>query len=102
MKAVKPKYEKLLADIGFAIETTRQNPVRRVNIELVKANGEIGRHIVQFEQSGNEREANGSDLLSRLSKDLQLKFFNRFGRQNILNMQGLFCCSLTLSNHLST
>ena len=63
MKAIKPKYEKLLADIGLAIETARQNAVRAVNIELVKANWEIGRHIVKFEQGVNDRKEYGSHLL---------------------------------------
>lgn len=44
MKLIKPKYEKLLAGIGLTIETVRQNAVRAVNTELVKANWEIGRH----------------------------------------------------------
>ena len=44
MKLIKPKYEKLLAGIGLTIETARQNAVRAVNTELVKANWEIGGH----------------------------------------------------------
>lgn len=44
MKVSKPKYEKLSADIGLTIETARQNAVRAINTELVKANWEIGRH----------------------------------------------------------
>ncbi len=57
MKSVKtkPNYNKLLAAIGLAIETARQNAIKAVNTELVKANWEIGRHIVEFEQQGNER-----------------------------------------------
>lgn len=38
MKLQKPKYEKLLADIGLTIETARQDAVRAINTELVKAN----------------------------------------------------------------
>jgi len=72
MKSVKakPNYNKLLADIGVTIETARQNAVKAVNTELVKANWEIGRHIIEFEQQGNERAEYGTDLLARLSKDL--------------------------------
>jgi predicted nuclease of restriction endonuclease-like (RecB) superfamily len=90
MKLQKPKYRKLLADIGIAIETARQNAVRVINTELVKANWEIGRHIVEFEQHGNERAEYGSDLLARLSKDLQQKYGKGFGRRNILDMRRFY------------
>ena len=71
MKLQKPKYEKFLADIGLTIETARQNSVRANNTELGKANWEIGRHIVEFEQHGQERAEYGSELMAKLSKDLR-------------------------------
>ena len=46
MKLIKQKYENLLANIGTAIETARQNAVRAINTELVKANWEIGRRNI--------------------------------------------------------
>ena len=90
MKLVKPKYEKLLAAIGLTIETARQNAIRAINTELVKANWEIGRHIVEFEQQGKERAAYGSDLLTRLSRDLRHRYGNGFGRRNILDMRRFY------------
>ena len=72
MKSVraKPKYTKLLSNIGHAIESARHEAINAVNKQLVKANWEIGRHIVEFEQQGEERAEYGSELLVRLSKDL--------------------------------
>ena len=90
MKLVKPKYEKLLADIGLTIETARQNAVRAINTELVKSNWEIGRHIIEFEQHGQDRAEYGSDLLARLSKDLQHRYGKGFGRRNILDMRRFY------------
>jgi predicted nuclease of restriction endonuclease-like (RecB) superfamily len=90
MKAVKPKYKKLLADIGFAIETARQNAFKAINTELVKANWEIGRHIIEFEQHGKERAEYGTDLLARLSKDLKLRYGKGFGRRNVLDMRRFY------------
>ena len=90
MKIQKPKYEKLLADIGISIETARQNAVRVINTELVKANWEIGRHIVEFEQHGQERAEYGSDLLARLSKDLGQLYGKGFGRRNALDMRRFY------------
>jgi predicted nuclease of restriction endonuclease-like (RecB) superfamily len=90
MKLSEPKYEKLLANIGVAIETARQNAVRAINTQLVKSNWEIGRHIIEFEQHGQERAEYGSDLLARLSKDLRLKYGNGFGRRNVLDMRRFY------------
>jgi predicted nuclease of restriction endonuclease-like (RecB) superfamily len=90
MKLQKPKYEKLLSDIGLAIETARQNAIRAINTELVKANWEIGRHIVEYEQHGQERAEYGSELLTRLSKDLRQRYGKGFGRRNILDMRRFY------------
>jgi predicted nuclease of restriction endonuclease-like (RecB) superfamily len=90
MKLQKIKYEKLLTKIGSAIETARQNAVRAINVELVKANWEIGRHIVEYEQHGKERADYGSDLLTRLSKDLRKRYGKGFGRRNILDMRRFY------------
>jgi predicted nuclease of restriction endonuclease-like (RecB) superfamily len=92
MKSVKIKsnYNQLLASIGLTIETARQSAVKAINTELVKANWEIGRHIVEFEQLGNERAEYGSVLLARLSKDLRLQFGKGFGRRNILDMRRFY------------
>ena len=92
MKSVKAKtnYTRLLKDIGLTIETARQNAVKAINTELVKANWEIGRHIVEFEQQGNERAEYGTDLLARLSKDLKLRYGKGFGRRNILDMRRFY------------
>ena len=92
MKLVKAKtnYSRLLKDIGLTIETARQNAIKAINTELVKANWEIGRHIVEFEQQGNVRAEYGTDLLARLSKDLKLRYGKGFGRRNILDMRRFY------------
>lgn len=90
MKISKRKYNELLANIGLAIETARSNAIRAVNAELVKVNWEIGRHIVEFEQQGNERAEYGSELLARLSKDLQNNYGKGFGRRNVLDMRRFY------------
>lgn len=90
MKADKANYSKLIHSIGQTIEISRQNAFRLINTELVKANWEIGRHIVEFEQQGQERAEYGSDLLSKLSKDLKLRYGKGFGRRNVLDMRRFY------------
>jgi len=90
MKPSKTNYKNLLDNIGQAIETARLNAVKAVNNELVKANWEIGRHIVEYEQQGQERAEYGSELLTRLSKDLRQQYGKGFGRRNVLDMRRFY------------
>jgi hypothetical protein len=48
MKISKAKYSQLLDNIGLSIDLARQNAVKAINTELVKANWEIGRHILEY------------------------------------------------------
>lgn len=84
------KYNDLLINIGQSIESARVNAYKAVNLAMVKANWEIGRHIVEFEQHGKQRAEYGSDLLSKLSKDLKLHFGKGFGRRNVLDMRRFY------------
>ena len=43
----------------------------------------IGRRIVEFEQSGEERAEYGAALVERLAEDLTGQFERAFSRQNI-------------------
>jgi len=90
MKLIKDNYTELLVNIGLTIETARQNAFKAINSELIKAYWEIGRHIIEFEQHGQERAEYGSDLLSRLSKDLKLRHGKGFGRRNVLDMRRFY------------
>jgi predicted nuclease of restriction endonuclease-like (RecB) superfamily len=90
MKPAVKKYNQLLDSIGSTIEQARQNAVKAVNTELVRANWEIGRHIVEYEQHGQERAEYGSELLTKLSKDLRQRYGKGFGRRNILDMRRFY------------
>ena len=83
-------YNNLLDDIGEAIRSARQAALRAVNIGLLKANWEVGRRIIEFEQNGQERAAYGSDLLARLSRDLKQRYGRGFSRRNILDMRRFY------------
>ena len=55
MKVSKNKYSELLDNIGSTLQKARENAIKAINTELVKANWEIGRHIVEYEQHGKEK-----------------------------------------------
>ena len=47
----------------------------------------IGRHIVEFEQSGEKRAAYGANLIEKLATDMTWHFVRGFSRQNLWQMR---------------
>lgn len=90
MKLPERKYKLLLQNIGNTLEQSRSHVAKIINTELVKSYWEIGRHIITFEQNGNERAEYGSYLLDRLSKDLTMLYGKGFGRRNVLDMRRFY------------
>ena len=79
----KLEYTKLLDSISSTLKSARENAFKAINAELVKANWEIGRHIVEFEQQGKEKAEYGSSLLSNIAKDLKSQYGKGFSKSNI-------------------
>lgn len=90
MKSTRNKYNNLLKNIGLSIDKARLHTLKTVNATLVQINWEIGRHIVEFEQQGQERAEYGTELLTKLSKDLRLLYGKGFGRRNVLDMRRFY------------
>ena len=80
----------LVDTIGVTIESARQKAIRAVNNELLRANWEIGKNIVEFEQNGNEKAEYGSALLTNLAKDLKARFGKGFSKSNIYLMRQFY------------
>lgn len=83
MSEVNNTYRQLIDNIGSTLQRSRINALRAINRELVIANWEIGKHIVEFEQNGKEKADYGSSLLTNLSKDLKATYGKGFGKSNI-------------------
>ena len=58
-----------------------------MNAIMAAAYWSIGRHIVEFEQSGEKRAEYGVALIERLAADLTKRFGRGFSRQNIQQMR---------------
>ena len=68
-------YQKLIDSIGNTIESARQRAIQAVNNELLKANWDIGKYIVEYEQDGKEKAEYGSSLLTiYLMRQFYLKY----------------------------
>jgi hypothetical protein len=64
-------YETLLSSVSELLQRGRQNAAKSVNAVLTTTYWLVGRRLVEFEQRGKERAVYGSELLKRLSGDLQ-------------------------------
>lgn len=98
------EYNKLLSNIDEVWNTAKTNAAIAVNTQLLDANWQTGRYIVEFEQGGNIRAEYGAQLINRLAKDLTVKRGKGFSRSNLIYMRKLYVCfpkSVTMS-HLLT
>jgi predicted nuclease of restriction endonuclease-like (RecB) superfamily len=83
MLDIDKSYIELIEKIGFSIKKAKENAFRAINFELLRANWEIGKYIVEYEQNGNLKADYGSKLLQNISNDLKLKLGKGFGKSNI-------------------
>ena len=77
-------------DIVALLEAARRTAARSVNALMTSSYWEIGRRIVEFEQSGKERADYGETLLARLATDLNARFGRGFSRQNLQQMRQFY------------
>ena len=80
-------YQTVFGDVSKIIDAARDSAARSVNAAMTAAYWLIGRRIVEFEQSGEERAEYGAALIERLAEDLTGRFDRGFSRQNVQNMR---------------
>lgn len=85
-----PGYQNLLAQISDTYTAGRTRAVQAVNAELIDTYWRIGRHIVEFEQSGQTRAEYGTALIQNLATDLGLRHGKGFSRSNLVYMRLLY------------
>ena len=80
-------YRAIYGDVSRIIDAARESAARSVNAAMTAAYWLIGRRIVEFEQSGEERAEYGAALIDKLAADLTGQFGRGFSLQNIYNMR---------------
>ena len=80
-------YQAVFGDVSKVIDAARESAARSVNSAMTAAYWLIGRRIVEFEQSGEDRAEYGAALMERLAEDLTVRFGRGFSSQNIYNMR---------------
>lgn len=83
-------YSNLVESIGQLLISARKQVSRVVNEILLRTYWEIGKIIVEYEQNGVEKAEYGSQLLTKLSKDLKLKYGKGFSKSNVYLMRLLY------------
>ena len=82
----------LVDQLRHLIADARRRALRAVDVIKVKTCWEIGRHIVEFEQGGQERATYGKGLLTNLASQLMAEFGKGFDERNLRHMRAFFQC----------
>jgi len=87
---VAPGYSELLAAIVSLLREGRRAAARSVNAVLTTTYWLVGRRLVEHEQAGKPRAVYGSELLKRLSHDLQSRLGRGFSERNLEQMRQFY------------
>ncbi len=88
--ATNDKYGSFLNTVTALLEQSRCSTARVVNQVLVATYWQVGHYIVENEQGGSHRAEYGTELLTRLSKDLTKQFGRGFSRASLQNMRSFY------------
>ena len=84
------EYVKLVSHISALWDNAKARAATAVNAELLEANWQTGRYIVEFEQGGNTKAKYGERLLVNLAKDLTRLRGRGFSKSNLVYMRKLY------------
>ena len=76
-------YQAVFGDVSRILDAARESAARSVNAAMTAGYWLIGRRIVEFEQSGEERAEYGAALLERLAEDLTGRFGRAFPAEHL-------------------
>ena len=82
----------LMHQLRELIQAARRQALRAVDAIQVRTCWEIGRHIVEFEQQGQDRAEYGSRLIPKLAKTLTDDFGRGFDERNLRHMRNFYQC----------
>ncbi len=85
-----PEYVGLVTHISDLWKVAKEKAAITVNTELLDANWQTGKYIVEYEQGGKARAEYGKQLLQNLSRDLTVKNGKGFNRSNLTYMRKLY------------
>lgn len=84
------EYDALVAGVSRILEAGRNQSAWTLNSIMSAVYWEIGRRIVQFEQSGKERADYGERVIDQLSLDLRKRYGRGFGRSSAFQIRAFY------------
>jgi predicted nuclease of restriction endonuclease-like (RecB) superfamily len=88
--AMDEAYGAFLADVSDLLESARRAAARSTNSIMTVTYWAVGRRIVEFEQEGQDRAADGTRLIARLASDLSRRFGRGFGAVDLAQMRKFY------------
>lgn len=82
--------DKLYRHIRELVVAARQTVARGIDLVQVRTNFEIGRHIVEHEQQGEQRAAYGKAVLKALADKLTQEFGSGFSETSLKTMRQFY------------
>ncbi|MBO0933630.1 DUF1016 N-terminal domain-containing protein [Fibrella aquatilis] len=83
-------YADLISRIATVYTTGQRTAMQSAQRTLLLTYWQIGQTIIEFEQGGQARADYGSQLITRLSRDLSHQFGKGFDRSNLIYMRLLY------------
>jgi hypothetical protein len=83
-------YGAVLADVADLLESARRADACPVNSIMTATYWAVGRRIVEKEQRGKKRADYGEQLVTRLAKDLTVRYGRGYGHQNLYQMRKFY------------
>ena len=83
-------YQDIYSEIRNTLVSSRNQAYHAVNFAMVQAYWNVGRIIVECEQSGNVRAEYGKSLIKKLSEQLTEEFGAGFDARNLRNMRQFY------------
>ena len=84
------RFEQLYSRVSGHIERAKQQILRSIDVEMVKAYWLAGRDIVQAEQAGEGRAEYGQYIIRTLSERLTTRYKRGFSETNLKDMRKFF------------
>lgn len=84
------QYQHLLEQLSHTYVQGQQRAAQAVNTQLVETYWQIGQHIVEYEQQGQQRAVYGQALISQLGRDLTLRHGRGFSRSNLIRFRQFY------------
>jgi len=92
MNKIIPQKNGIIQDLRLIIEQGRRQAYVSINQAVIQTNWNIGRRIVEEEQSGGKRAQYGKRLIASLAEELSVLYGNSYSKRNLEYYRKFYLC----------